>query len=78
MTTGLPFNLYDLISTVAVEHNRVEFKGTWDDFVKAAVTRTVCAFGNDLLNLNGGYVVLGIDTDGEGRAILPPRGLARI
>jgi ATP-dependent DNA helicase RecG len=74
--TGLPFNVYDLVNTVAVEHNRVEFKGTWDEHIKVAVTKTVCAFGNDLLNLNGGYIVLGIDTDEQGTAILPPRGLA--
>ena len=37
--------------------------------------RTVCAFANDLLNLNGGYVVIGIETDDLGQPILPPSGL---
>jgi ATP-dependent DNA helicase RecG len=74
--SGLPFNLDDLIGLVAVEGNRVEFKATWSDFVKASVMRTTCAFANDLLNLNGGYIILGIETDAEGHPILPPRGLA--
>ena len=72
---GAPINIDDLVHARSVEDNRREFKATWDDSVKEAVVRTVCAFGNDLLNLNGGYVILGIDTDELGNPILPPRGL---
>jgi ATP-dependent DNA helicase RecG len=71
---GLPFNLDDLINIRNIEGNRIEFKATWDDQIKEAVVRTVCAFANDLLNLGGGYVVLGVEDEG-GRPILPPRGL---
>jgi len=35
--SGLPFNLDDLINTRAVEQNRVEFKGTWDEYIKVAL-----------------------------------------
>ena len=70
----MPFNLDDLIHRRAIEDNRVEFKATWDDRIKPAVVKTVCAIANDLLNLNGGYIVLGIEEEG-GRPILPPRGL---
>ncbi len=38
------------------------------------MVRTVSALGNDLLNLNGGYVVLGIE-EKDGLALLPPAGL---
>ena len=38
------------------------------------MVKTVAAFANDLLNLNGGYILLGIGEEG-GRPILPPRGL---
>ena len=72
---GAPINIDDLVHARSVEDNRREFKATWDDSVKEAVVRTVCAFANDLLNLNGGYVILGIDTDELGNPILPPRGL---
>jgi len=73
--TSLPLNLEDLIHARAVEDNRREFQAAWDDHVKVAVTRTVCAFANDLLNLNGGYLILGIETDASGVPILPPRGM---
>lgn len=71
---GLPFNLDDLVNLRAIEGNRVEFKATWDEYIKPAVIRTVCAFANDLLNLNGGYIILGIE-EHQGRPLLPPRGL---
>jgi ATP-dependent DNA helicase RecG len=74
---GLPFNIEDLIHRRAIESNRVEFKATWDDLIKAAVIRTICAFANDLLNLNGGYIVLGLE-EHQGMPILPPRGLGGI
>lgn len=35
-------------------------------------------FANDLLNLNGGYIVLGVETDAANEAILPPRGLGSL
>ncbi|MFH1741633.1 MAG: RNA-binding domain-containing protein [bacterium] len=71
---GLPFNLDDLIRRRAIESNRVEFKSTWSDPIKTTVVRSVCAFANDLLNLNGGYIVIGVKTD-QGQPILPPQGL---
>lgn len=73
---GLPVNLDDLLHGRFIESNRIEFKAGWDDRIKAAVVRTLCAFANDLLNLGGGYVVLGVREEG-GRALLPPEGLAK-
>ncbi len=69
-----PFNPEDLVHRRVVESHRVELKASWNDEIKAATLRTVCAFANDLLNLGGGYVVLGVEESG-GRAVLPPRGL---
>jgi ATP-dependent DNA helicase RecG len=74
MSSGLPINLDDLIHHRTIESNRVEFKATWNHPIKPAVVKSVCAFANDLLNLNGGYVILGVE-DHEGHAVLPPRGL---
>ena len=71
---GLPFNLDDLINLRSIEGNRVDFKATWDEWIKRDVIRTICAFANDLLNMNGGYIILGIEEEG-GKPILPPRGL---
>ncbi len=72
--SGLPFNLNDLINLRTIENHRVEFKATWDHKTTAAVVETVCAYANDLLNLNGGYIILGIEEQ-NGRPMLPPRGL---
>ena len=74
MRSGLPVSLEDLIHAKSVEDNRREFKAAWNPATQAAVVRTICAFANDLLNLNGGYLILGIEED-HGHPILPPRGL---
>jgi len=74
MKSALPINLEDLILGRSVESQRLEFKSTWDDYIKEAVVHTVCAFANDLLNLNGGYIIIGIEED-NGQPVLPPRGI---
>jgi ATP-dependent DNA helicase RecG len=76
--SSLPIQLDDLIQARTVEGIRLEFKATWDDMIKQSATETICAFANDLLNLNGGYVILGIETDAEGHPVLPPRGLGNM
>ncbi len=74
---GLPVNFEDLLHARSIESNRIELKAGWDDRIKAAVVRTVCAFANDLLNLGGGYLILGVREEG-GRPILPPAGLGTL
>jgi len=74
---GLPVNFEDLLQGRSIESNRIEFKAGWDDRIKASVVRTVCAFANDLLNLGGGYLILGVREEG-GRAVLPPVGLTNV
>jgi ATP-dependent DNA helicase RecG len=71
---GLPLNLADLLNGRSIESNRIEFKTTWSEPTRSQVVQTVCAFANDLLNLGGGYVVLGVAEE-QGRAVLPPVGL---
>jgi ATP-dependent DNA helicase RecG len=75
--SGIPFNPDDLINLRSFEGNRVEFKATWNQHIKIAVLRSICAFANDLLNLNGGYIILGVEEAG-GLPILPSRGLEGI
>jgi len=70
----LPINLEELIHARAVESERREFKKSWDEATRDSVVRTVAAFANDLHNLNGGYVILGIEEQ-DGVPVLPPRGL---
>lgn len=76
MKTILPVNLDDLLDCRTVESERVEFKRSWDPKTTGPqVLRTICAFANDHHNLNGGYVVIGVE-ERDGRAVLPPLGLA--
>ena len=75
MPQDILINLDDLLHCRSVERSRLEFKEGWDDNIKDAVVRTVSAFANDLLNLNGGYIILGISTDDKGNPVLPPQGL---
>jgi ATP-dependent DNA helicase RecG len=75
METGLPINIRDLLHFRGIEQTRVEFKKSWNPGPTAAqIVKTLCAFANDFQNINGGYVVLGIEEE-NGRAILPPAGL---
>ena len=72
---GLPINLEDLLYARGVEDARRELKAGWDDFTAESAVRTICAFANDILNLNGGYLIIGVEEDEQGRLKLPPRGV---
>ena len=72
----LPINMDDLLHCRGVESERVEFKASWDPATTGPqVLRTICAFANDYHNLNGGYVVIGVE-ERNGQAMLPPTGLS--
>ncbi|OQY58953.1 MAG: hypothetical protein B6245_09160 [Desulfobacteraceae bacterium 4572_88] len=70
----LPINIDDLIHARSVESIRMEFKKTWSVPTLEQVIHSVCAFANDFFNLNGGYIIIGVD-EKEGRPILSPEGL---
>lgn len=75
MSAVLSINIDDLLYRRTVEPERVEFKTAWDtERIGPQVIRTICAFANDYHNLNGGYIVIGVEEQG-GRSVLPPRGL---
>ena len=58
-----------------MESSRVEFKPGWDEKVTPMqVLKTICAFANDLHNLNGGYIIIGV-AEKQGRAVMPPQGI---
>ncbi|MCP4663166.1 MAG: ATP-binding protein, partial [bacterium] len=52
----------DLLFHRRIEAQRVEFKSTWDERVTPPqVLNTICAFANDFHNVNGGYLILGVE-----------------
>jgi predicted HTH transcriptional regulator len=63
-----------LLEEARVESFQLELKAGWDEHTKPSIIETICAFANDLLNHNGGYVILGVEDLG-GSAALPPKGL---
>lgn len=76
MSIILPINIEDLLHCKGVESSRVEFKAGWgDETTGFQVLKTICAFANDLQNLNGGYIIVGVE-EREGRAVLPPKGIS--
>ena len=75
MDSLLPVNIDDLLHQRGVEGSRVEFKASWNEGpVADQVLRTICAFANDYLETNGGFIVLGVE-ERSGTAVLPPKGL---
>jgi len=71
---NLPFNLENIIFSRTVESCRVEYKSSINDKTKPFLRATLCAFANDYYNINGGWVILGIEAP-NGEPILPPIGI---
>ena len=76
MSALLPTSVDVLLGGSRAESARLELKARWDPASTGPqALATICAFANDHLNLNGGYLVLGVAEE-DGRAVLPPRGLS--
>ncbi len=79
MISILPIDVHALLYFRGIESSRVEFKASWESKLShgtaAQVLRTICAYANDIHNLNGGYIVIGVEEQ-NGRVILPPKGLS--
>lgn len=70
---ALPVSIERLLRGDVVESTRVEFKGA---FNPNPVMHTICAFANDIDNIGGGYLVIGVD-EKDSSPVLPPRGVER-
>ena len=68
---ALPINIEDLLNKSRVESDRIEFKKGWNP---VAVYHSVCAFANDIDNVGGGYILLGVEEE-NGVARRPVCGL---
>jgi len=66
---ALPINMDDLINQRVVESTRIEFKGDWNP---NPIIHSICAFANDIDNVGGGYLVIGIEEE-NGSPVLPPK-----
>ena len=68
---ALPINIEDLLRKQRVESNRIEFKEGWNP---TPIYHSICAFANDIENLGGGYIIVGVE-ENDGRAVRPVKGL---
>ena len=57
----IPISIEKLIEDCTVEQARLEYKEGWNP---EAILHTICAYANDIDNWGGGYVVVGVNTEG--------------
>ena len=69
----IPLSIDTLLKGRVVEHDRVEYKRGWNP---SETIRTICAFANDYSNVNGGYIVIGVESN-DGVPVLPPQGIPK-
>jgi len=75
MSRVLPINVEDLLNNNVVESPRIECKRSWDESTTGyQVISTIGAFANDFQNLNGGYIIIGME-EKNGRLLYPPEGI---
>lgn len=67
----LPISVDRLLHGDVVESTRIELKG---GFNPNPIMHSICAFANDIDNIGGGYIVIGVDEQ-NGWPVLPPRGV---
>ena len=72
LSMPLPINIDDLLNPNVVENERVEFKEGWNP---EDILHTMCAFADDISNLGGGYIIVGV-ADKDGQPVFPAKGVA--
>ena len=68
---ALPININDLLNKNKIENNRIEFKSGWNP---SKIYQSICAFANDIDNLGGGYILVGVEEE-CGVAKRPVKGI---
>lgn len=67
----IPINIDDLINQRVVESTRIEFKSSWNP---NSIIHSICAFANDIDNVGGGYIVIGVEEE-NGSPVFPIKGI---
>lgn len=70
---SIPVNVEQLLRGQVVEQARIEYKEGWNP---ESIIHTLCAFANDINNLGGGYLVIGVKEE-NGTPVLPVTGLPK-
>lgn len=69
---AIPINMEDLLNKRKIESERIEFKEGWNPI---SIYRSICAFANDIDNLGGGYILVGVK-EKDGIAERPVKGIS--
>lgn len=70
---GIPVTIEELIDPQILESTRIEYKR---DFNPSPIIRTICAFANDIDNVGGGYIIIGVEEQ-NGSPLFPIAGVAK-
>lgn len=70
---AIPVNIDELLNRTIIESNRVEFK---EGFNPDPIIRSICAFANDIDNIGGGYIIIGVEED-NGAPKFPLKGISK-
>ncbi len=70
---AIPINIKELLGGNVVESTRIEFK---TGFNPNPIVHGICAFANDIDNIGGGYLVIGVE-EKDSAPQLPPKGVSR-
>ena len=68
---AIPVNIGDLINRRIVESTRIEYKGDWNP---NPIIHSICAFANDIDNVGGGYIIVGVE-EVDGNPVFPIKGI---
>ena len=68
---AIPVNIDELVGGRIIEFTRIEFKCDWNP---TPVIHSICAFANDIDNVGGGYIVIGVE-EKDGSPVLPVCGI---
>lgn len=69
----IPISISNLINDRIIESNRIEFKS---GFNPNSIIHTICAFANDIENIGGGYIVIGVE-EKDGSPVFPIKGIEK-
>ncbi len=64
-------NINNLIRQITIESDRIEYSSDWNP---NTIMHTICAFANDIDNVGGGYIIVGVEEE-NGCPKFPIKGL---
>ena len=68
---SIPINIEELLYQRVIESTRIEYKKDWNP---NSIIHTICAFANDIDNVGGGYIIIGVEEE-NGLPKIPVLGL---